>query len=250
MRTTRKVSRSRNVKALGVVASAALVLAACGGGGGSADEATAAPAAKAPAASHRSRTPSSRRSTPTTATPRENNATKNNLVLQRVLTGFWFFGDDGEIDAQPRLRHVQEDLRRPADGRVLHQRQGRVVRRLPIDCDDILLFWAANSGKIGEGLFSASGTTGVELIEVPDCDAGDKNFTFNYSEPFADWEGQGAPAPPTSCPRRWSRSRADSREQEFIDAVKKPATPRRSPRPRSSTTPAGSWSRAPCPTPR
>ena len=220
MRTTRKVSRSRNVKALGVVASAALVLAACGGGGGSADEGDSTPTAKAPAAITITHT-SEQEIDAFNGNTSENNATKNNLVLQRVLTGFWFFGADGSVTPNPDFGSYKKTSEDPLTIEYSINDKAVWSDGSPIDCDDILLFWAANSGKIGDGLFSASGTTGVELVEVPDCAAGDKDFTFKYTEPFADWEGQGAPGAADLLPAQVVEQQGGLSEQEFIDAVKK-----------------------------
>ena len=60
----------------------------------------------------------------------------------------------------------------------------------PIDCDDAVLMWAANSGTYDEGetvLFDTAGTTGFELQEKPDCEDGDKDFTLTYTQPYSDW---------------------------------------------------------------
>src|SRR6478609_4787845 len=70
---------------------------------------------------------------------------------------------------------------------------------VPIDCDDAMLTWAANSGTFPTGqkddtgadvdVFQAASTNGFAEVEMPTCKPGDKTFTFVYSTPYADWEG-------------------------------------------------------------
>lgn len=72
----------------------------------------------------------------------------------------------------------------------------------PIDCDDAVLWWLANSGKSTTGekdedgndkvLFQAAGNNGFSLVQAPTCAAGDKKFTFVYDQPYVDWEAVGS----------------------------------------------------------
>ncbi len=76
---------------------------------------------------------------------------------------------------------------------------------VPIDCDDALLYWAAQSGSYPTGekddsgaeidLFTPASTNGFSQIKKPTCKAGEKTFTFVYSEPYADWESVFAGLP-------------------------------------------------------
>ncbi len=69
---------------------------------------------------------------------------------------------------------------------------------VPIDCDDAVLAWAAQSGSFPTGqqddagndidLFTPASTNGFNLMEQPQCAPGDKTFTIVYTEPYADWE--------------------------------------------------------------
>lgn len=61
----------------------------------------------------------------------------------------------------------------------------------PIDFDDILLNWAAFSGKVMDGetaLFEPSSNNGYEYLAMPEGEAGAKEFTYVYETPYADWE--------------------------------------------------------------
>ena len=207
---------------LTLTASAALVLSACGGGGGGGDG--GGPAAqpegpKAPAAVTITHT-FEQEFDAYNGNTSENNASKNNIVLQRVLTGFWFFDKGGNVAPNPDFGSYEKTSDDPLTVEYSINPKAVWSDGTPIDCDDILLWWAGNSGKIGDGIFSASGTTGVELIEVPDCQAGDKDFTLKYTEPFADWESQGAPGAADMLPAHVVEKQGGLDEQQFIDAVK------------------------------
>ena len=61
----------------------------------------------------------------------------------------------------------------------------------PIDFDDILLNWAAFSGKVVDGeaeIFEPSSNNGYEYLGMPEGEAGDKEFTYVFETPYADWE--------------------------------------------------------------
>ncbi|WAP52778.1 ABC transporter substrate-binding protein [Arthrobacter sp. ATA002] len=61
----------------------------------------------------------------------------------------------------------------------------------PIDFDDVLLNWAAFSGKVLEGeaeIFEPSSNNGYEYLAMPEGEAGAKEFEYVYETPYADWE--------------------------------------------------------------
>jgi ABC-type transport system substrate-binding protein len=222
MRTVSRRRKHLYGTLLTLTASAALVLSACGGGGGGSDGGGPGAQPEGPKA------PQAVTVTHTfeqefdayNGNTSENNASKNNIVLQRVLTGFWFFDKGGNVAPNPEFGSYEKTSDDPLTVEYSINPKAVWSDGNPIDCDDILLWWAGNSGKIGKGIFSASGTTGVELIEVPDCQAGDKDFTLKYSEPFADWESQGAPGAADLMPAHVVEKQGGLDEQQFIDAVK------------------------------
>ena len=127
----------------------------------------------------------------------DQNAVQNTVVLNQVLRGFWDFGPDGGVQPDPEFGTYEKTSDDPLTVDYTIADDAVWSDDTPIDCVDVQLTWAANSGKFaseetdedGNPLtgFSTAGTTGYELMNQPECEAGDKEFTVTYTEPFADW---------------------------------------------------------------
>ncbi|MEV1000693.1 ABC transporter family substrate-binding protein [Nonomuraea sp. NPDC050202] len=149
-----------------------------------------------------------------------NSIAVNNLVnstaMQRVLLGFWYYGEKGVVTPDKDFGTYTKTSDDPLTVEYEFNAKGVWSDGNPIDCDDALLYWAAKSGKI-KG-FQVDGTTGVELVKAPACKAGEKKFTFEYSEPFADWESNG-PGAADVLPAHVAYKAAGMSEADFIAAV-------------------------------
>ncbi|MGQ7294873.1 ABC transporter family substrate-binding protein [Quadrisphaera sp. KR29] len=129
----------------------------------------------------------------------DQNAVQNTVVLNNVLGGFWDFGPDGGIEDDAEFGTVEQTSEDPLTIQYTFADDAAWSDGEPIDCDDLMLTWAANSGKFtstetdedGNPLsgFSSAGTTGYEDMNTPECAAGDKQATITYAQPFADWAG-------------------------------------------------------------
>lgn len=118
------------------------------------------------------------------------NAVKNTVILNQVLRGFWFYGEDGNVTPDTEFGTYEQTSEDPltvqysfAEGAVWSDGEA-------IDCDDMLLTWAAHSGTYTAGdapLFEPASTTGYELMNKPECADGDTEVEIVYNEPFADW---------------------------------------------------------------
>ena len=115
----------------------------------------------------------------------ETNASANAVALNPVLRGFWFFGPEGTVEPDEEFGSFEVTSEDPltidyacAEGAVWSDGE-------PIDCDDAVLYWAANSGNFEA--FSNAGTTGYESHGRPDCADGDTEFTVTYDTPYADY---------------------------------------------------------------
>ncbi|MET9065966.1 ABC transporter family substrate-binding protein [Streptosporangium sandarakinum] len=146
------------------------------------------------------------------------NSSRNNMPLQRVLTGFWYYGGDGTVTPDKDFGTFEKISDDPLKVKYTINPAAVWSDGTPIDCDDLMLAWAANSGKI-KG-FSTAGTTGYELTDVPNCEKGGKEVTHTYSEPFGDWAGAlysvGQVMPAHVVEKKGGLS-----EDEFIEAIKK-----------------------------
>jgi peptide/nickel transport system substrate-binding protein len=199
--TTRK-----GAKFLALLAGGSLALTACstGGGGGSSDENTSGGDAGGTqdvtiTVAHEQEFGSYNNNTA------EENAVKNTVVLNQVLRGFWFFGEDGSVVPDTEFGTFEKTSDDPLTVKYTFADGATWSDGEPIDCDDFLLVWAANSGKYTTGekdadgndvpLFSTAGTTGYDIMQKPKCADGDTEVEVTYDEPFAD-SGQLRLLPP------------------------------------------------------
>ncbi|MEV8636950.1 ABC transporter family substrate-binding protein [Streptosporangium sp. NPDC051023] len=145
------------------------------------------------------------------------NATRNAGPLQRVLTGFWFYGEKGAITPDKDFGTYAKTSDNPLTVEYTISDKAVWSDGIPIDCDDVLLWWGFKSGKI-KG-FSTSGTTGVEDTALPKCDKGGKTFSLVYDKPFADWIA-GGPGATELLPAHVVEKQGGLSEEEFIAAIK------------------------------
>ncbi|MBV8966862.1 MAG: hypothetical protein JO191_11895 [Mycobacteriaceae bacterium] len=108
-------------------------------------------------------------------------------AFARVLTGFGYHGPDGQIVADHDFGTVSVIGREPllldytiADNAVYSDGK-------PITCDDMVLAWAAQSGRLPG--FDAASHAGYTDITAIDCTPGQKRarVTFAADRPFADY---------------------------------------------------------------
>jgi peptide/nickel transport system substrate-binding protein len=108
-------------------------------------------------------------------------------AFARVLTGFGYHGPDGQIVADHDFGTVSVIGREPllldytiADSAVYSDGK-------PITCDDMVLAWAAQSGRLPG--FDAASHAGYADITAIDCTPGQKKarVTFSADRPFPDY---------------------------------------------------------------
>ncbi len=138
----------------------------------------------------------------------EDNAVQNTIVLNQVLRGFWAFGKDGSVQPDTEFGTYEKTSDSPLTVKYTIDPKATWSDGTKVDCVDMMLVWAANSGYYKTGkknadgspglLFSTAGTTGYDLMNKPTCNAGDQTVTITYQKPFADWAamfGDGAILP-------------------------------------------------------
>ncbi|MDT0345004.1 ABC transporter family substrate-binding protein [Streptomyces litchfieldiae] len=115
------------------------------------------------------------------------NTVANGQVTEWVLSGFWHFGnEDGQLVEDTTFGTYEKTADDPLTVEYTINEEAVWSDGESIDCDDIMLWWTAQSGAF-DGLFSAVGTDGVEDTAKPECAPGDKSFALVYDTPFADW---------------------------------------------------------------
>nr|WP_255479859.1 ABC transporter family substrate-binding protein [Quadrisphaera sp. RL12-1S] len=127
----------------------------------------------------------------------DQNAVQNAVVLNNVLDGFWDYGQDGGVRPTTEFGTYEKTSDNPLTVKYTINDKAVWSDGTPIECSDMVLTWAANSGKFasketdenGNPLtgFSSAGTTGYEDANIPQCNAGDKTVTVTYNKTFADW---------------------------------------------------------------
>ncbi|WP_084958539.1 ABC transporter family substrate-binding protein [Thermoactinospora rubra] len=145
-----------------------------------------------------------------------NNLT-NRMIMQNVLSGFWDFGEGGKVTPNTEFGTYEKTSDDPLTVKYTISDKAVWSDGTPIDCDDVLLWWAAKSGKGGE--FQVDGTAGVETTKAPNCEKGGKTFELVYSEPFADWDSNG-PGNNELLPAHVAWKEAGLTEEDFIAAAK------------------------------
>ncbi|MFF5208227.1 ABC transporter family substrate-binding protein [Streptosporangium sp. NPDC000396] len=206
-----------SAKFLAAVAGGALLLSACAGNDSTTKPAASGSAsASAPAAQTITYAYEQEFHSYNNNTVAEN-ATRNAGPLQRVLTGFWFYGDKGAITPDKDFGSYEKTSDNPLTVEYTINDKAVWSDGTPIDCDDVMLWWGWKSGKI-KG-FSASDNSGIQDTKVPDCDKGGKKFTLVYSKPFADWVANG-PGATEFLPAHVVAKQDGLSEEDFIAAVK------------------------------
>lgn len=191
------ITSRRTTAALAFLAGGALVLSGCsadrGGEGGTGASSSAGTSNATITVAHEQEFNSYNNNTA------DQNAVQNVVVLNNVLGGFWDYGPDGGVLDESEFGTVEKTSDDPLTIQYTFADDAVWSDGEPIDCDDFMLTWAANSGKFtstetdadGNPLsgFSSAGTTGYEDMNQPQCAAGDKAVELTYATPFADWAG-------------------------------------------------------------
>ena len=116
------------------------------------------------------------------------NSAKNQLVLNQVLPSFWEYGPDGEVRPLEDFGSYEKTSDSPLTVRYRINPEAVWSDGEPIDCDDVMLLWAARSGTFQQAGFEPASTSGYALQEQPQCADGERDFTVVYTQPYADWE--------------------------------------------------------------
>lgn len=157
----------------------------------------------------------------------EGNLSTNQTVLNGVVGGFWRYGPDGLAEPDEEYGTYEKVSDDPLTIEFNINPDAVWSDGNPIDCDDMLLKWAAQAGRYlhptetgddGEpvALFSADGTSGYEDWVKPDCEPGDKSLTVEYEKVYASWEV----IDPSGVPAHVAYTEAGLTEEEFIQAVR------------------------------
>jgi peptide/nickel transport system substrate-binding protein len=193
-------ARSR-IGLLAAVITGVLVLAACSGSSsGNDDQAkvTATPAPITMAYAHEQEFTSYNNNTEDQA------AVANAVVLNQILRGFWYADPQGQVHPDTEFGTYARVTGNPLTIRYTFNPKARWSDGSPIDCDDAVLAWAANSGRWPTGkrdpdtdakltAFSSIRPGAWANANPPKCNAGDRSFTITFNTVYADWDSLFGP---------------------------------------------------------
>ncbi|MFT4125487.1 MAG: ABC transporter substrate-binding protein [Gordonia sp. (in: high G+C Gram-positive bacteria)] len=111
------------------------------------------------------------------------------MAFTRVLPGFSLLGDAGQVIPDRDVGTVTEV---PGDRQTLRYTfnpRARFSDGEPLDCDDLVLAWAANSGRFPG--FRPATTAGYRDITGVDCAPGERTATVTFAPArgYRDWLG-------------------------------------------------------------
>jgi peptide/nickel transport system substrate-binding protein len=126
------------------------------------------------------------------------NSLANSVVLNQVLRGFWYAGPQGQIEPDTDFGSYEEVTGNPLTVKYTFNPKATWSDGNPIDCDDAVLAWAANSGRWPTGkrnpfnrvkltAFTMAKPGAWANVEAPKCADGDRSFTVTYDTVYADW---------------------------------------------------------------
>ena len=193
-------TKRRGAAFLAVIAAGALTLSACGGDSEEpeSDSTEDAGAEDTGSASGTITVASDAEFTSYNGNSVTGNGTWNTRVLNGVMTGFWDYAPEGGSVPTEEFGTYELTSEDPLTVQYTFAEDAVWSDGEPIDCDDFLLEWAANSGyyehpteTTEDGspaqLFASPSSTGLNLTQKPSCEAGAKEVELVYDEPFADW---------------------------------------------------------------
>ncbi|MCR5976362.1 ABC transporter substrate-binding protein [Gordonia jinghuaiqii] len=109
------------------------------------------------------------------------------MATGRLLPGFSLIGPAGQVIPDRDVGTVTREAGRPTTLRYEFTPEAAFSDGVALDCDDLLLAWAAMSGRLPG--FAPATTAGYRDIESVDCAAGEKaaTVTFAPGREYRDW---------------------------------------------------------------
>lgn len=189
----------RTSKAVGVAAVAALALSACAESGGGEDPGTDGEAASGGTVTVAEVNPFSSFNSDTAV----GNVDINNKVALLTTNDFNYINNDLEVVPREEFGTYEVVSEDPLTVTYTVNEGVTWSDGEPVDADDLLLSWAANSAyfddesdpdpeaegdETGTTYFSSASTAGLDLTSMPELGEDGRSITLTYSEPYADWE--------------------------------------------------------------
>ncbi|MDQ1287642.1 MAG: glutathione transport system substrate-binding protein [Actinomycetota bacterium] len=216
------INKSAGSRTLALLTGTVLALSACATSNGSAGGAVKDPSARA-STSNKTITWAHEQEfsayNPNTA---DGNSIANTSALNGVLSGFWQFAPDGSLLPNEDFGTQKKISDSPLTVKYTINEKATWSDGDPIDCDDFLLAWLANSGLTGDKGFDTAQKAGYQDQNKPVCTAGGREITVTYRKPYGDWEGLYGPG--LVMPAHIVEKQAGM-TKTFVDLASTPSSP-------------------------
>jgi ABC-type transport system substrate-binding protein len=121
----------------------------------------------------------------------------NQILTNQVIPSFSYFDDKGDIQINKDLGEIVKTSDNPLTVDVKINPKAIWNDGVAISCDDIYLYWIAQSNTLNKtgadgketGLFSNATSVGFDQIKNVTCSADNKTATIVFDTPFSDWLG-------------------------------------------------------------
>ncbi|GAA5227229.1 ABC transporter family substrate-binding protein [Paeniglutamicibacter antarcticus] len=122
-------------------------------------------------------------------------STYNSAIMDRVLSGFVYYGTDGTIYPNKDMVSYEKTSDDPLTVKYTIKDEAKWSDGTPITVADAVLAWATQNANLknskGTQLFdSVSADLGDTVPKGPEGDAAGKEFTVTFKDPDPDWEIQ------------------------------------------------------------
>ncbi len=119
--------------------------------------------------------------------------TYNSAVVDRLFSGFFYFGTDGAIIRNEEFGTYEKVSDEPLQVKYTIADDAKWSDGTDVTALDYQLQWAADNANFtndedGQLFDSVSSSMGDYVDDMPEGDPNGKEFTVTYNEPYADWE--------------------------------------------------------------
>lgn len=159
------------------------------------------------------------------------NSVYNAYVSNLTMSNFAAMNNEGKLTPNPDMGSYEKVSDDPLTVKYTIHEDAVWSDGTPIDFDDYLLDWASRSGQFPSGvtdeetgeetdLFQPASNNGFSQVKMPEGSAGDKEFTWVFTDPYVDWEAlQTEPVMPAHVAAEQAGLSTDNNGEALVAAI-------------------------------